>query len=565
MNEWFKKLLDQIKALWAKWSLIQKIILIGIVVVIIGAIVAVSKISSTPTTSPLFQTAITDQNARDDILFRLDQENVEYTVSAAGIISVKDKATARRMRALLDQEGLIPDSVPAWSWLGMEQWTITDFERNVNLRNSVITELQNHLKEQADIADVNVVITMPEKSTFTADQTPVTASVVITPAAGSDLSTNRKKVLAIKKDIRNAVAGLTDENITILDNAGNDLGDFEGMQDFDRISVIEKQQKLIAQLEAKYRVEILSALQGIFGPDRVRNLNIKIDMDMSEKTIESTEYKPIVYKEDNPDTSYDDSELKDSLVLSSETVTKVSKGTVYNPEGPAGVEGQNPVVYSDMTNTYTLTEEKGEKVNNVVNSSQTSEVKSPEMGRRTVSVNIDGVWTRNYDEKGNPILGTEGWSFEPVSDEYLADAISYVQDAIGYDRKRGDSVTVTRIKIDRTAEHEALDDELRRKEQMQKTIIYICIGVAAVLLAFIVFRFISREVERKRRLKEEALLRQHQMEREKTLWEAEQAGMEVTMSIEERERAELQETAIAMAKEHPEDIAMLIRTWLTEE
>ena len=565
MNEWFKKLLDQIKALWAKWSLIQKIILIGIVVVIIGAIVAVSKISSTPTTSPLFQTAITDQTARDDILFRLDQENVEYTVSAAGIISVKDKATARRMRALLDQEGLIPDSVPAWSWLGMEQWTTTDFERNVNLRNSVITELQNHLKEQADIADVNVVITMPEKSTFTADQTPVTASVVITPAAGSDLSTNRKKVLAIKKDIRNAVAGLTDENITILDNAGNDLGDFDGMQDFDRISVIEKQQKLIAQLEAKYRVEILSALQGIFGPDRVRNLNIKIDMDMSEKTIESTEYKPIVYKEDNPDTSYDDSELKDSLVLSSETVTKVSKGTVYNPEGPAGVEGQNPVVYSDMTNTYTLTEEKGEKVNNVVNSSQTSEVKSPEMGRRTVSVNIDGVWTRNYDEKGNPILGTEGWSFEPVSDEYLAEAISYVQDAIGYDRKRGDSVTVTRIKIDRTAEHEALDDELRRKEQMQKTIIYICIGVAAVLLAFIVFRFISREVERKRRLKEEALLRQHQMEREKTLWEAEQAGMEVTMSIEERERAELQETAIAMAKEHPEDIAMLIRTWLTEE
>ena len=47
--------------------------------------------------------------------------------------------------------------------------------------------------------------------------------------------------------------------------------------------------------------------------------------------------------------------------------------------------------------------------------------------------------------------------------------------------------------------------------------------------------------------------------------EAEQAGMEVTMSIEERHRAELQENAIMMAKEHPEDIAMLIRTWLMEE
>jgi flagellar M-ring protein FliF len=27
----------------------------------------------------------------------------------------------------------------------------------------------------------------------------------------------------------------------------------------------------------------------------------------------------------------------------------------------------------------------------------------------------------------------------------------------------------------------------------------------------------------------------------------------------------LQETAVAMAKEHPEDVAMLIRTWLMEE
>jgi flagellar M-ring protein FliF len=72
-------------------------------------------------------------------------------------------------------------------------------------------------------------------------------------------------------------------------------------------------------------------------------------------------------------------------------------------------------------------------------------------------------------------------------------------------------------------------------------------------------------MERRRRLKEEELLRKHQMEREKTLWEAEQAGMEVSMSVEERKRLELQENAINMAKEHPEDVALLIRTWLMEE
>ena len=86
-----------------------------------------------------------------------------------------------------------------------------------------------------------------------------------------------------------------------------------------------------------------------------------------------------------------------------------------------------------------------------------------------------------------------------------------------------------------------------------------------VLIVFIVFRFITRELERRRRLREEEILRRQQAEREKALWEAKQDGIDVTMSVEERKRAELQENAIAMAKEHPEDVAMLIRTWLMEE
>lgn len=69
----------------------------------------------------------------------------------------------------------------------------------------------------------------------------------------------------------------------------------------------------------------------------------------------------------------------------------------------------------------------------------------------------------------------------------------------------------------------------------------------------------------RRRLAEEARIRQQEEERQRALLEAQQQGMEVTMSVEERKRAELQENAIAMAKEHPEDVAMLIRTWLMEE
>ena len=72
-------------------------------------------------------------------------------------------------------------------------------------------------------------------------------------------------------------------------------------------------------------------------------------------------------------------------------------------------------------------------------------------------------------------------------------------------------------------------------------------------------------MERRRRAREEELLRQQQLAREQALWEAKDEAQTVTMSVEESRRAELQENAINMAKEHPEDVAMLIRTWLMEE
>jgi len=89
--------------------------------------------------------------------------------------------------------------------------------------------------------------------------------------------------------------------------------------------------------------------------------------------------------------------------------------------------------------------------------------------------------------------------------------------------------------------------------------------VAGILVAFIVFRLISREMERRRKLREEELSRQHQAMREAALRSAEEEGVEVQMSVEERARLEMQENAINMAREHPEDVAQLIRTWLMEE
>lgn len=567
MNEWLKRFVSQITGLWGKWTLVQKLILGGVAAAAVIGLVVLLSVSSAPSMVPLIDTPIADETQRDAIIVRLNQENVHSSVSASGIISVQDEATARRMRSLLIREDLIPQNVDPWSLFDVERWTVTDFERNVNKRRSIIEEVRQHIKAIDDVDDASVVVNMPETTLFSEDQNPVTASVVIYPKPGSDITTNRKKVEGIQKILKFAVEGLTDGNITIADSSGTVLNDFEGMQEWDRLSRIEKEQKLIAQLEAQYRAKILNALQQIYGIDRVRDLNIKIDMDMSDKSVQQRDYLATTIREDNPETPYDDSEVVQSITLSSETSTTRWQGSGFNPEGPAGVEGQTAPAYKDMSNLYGLSEQSIVKQNELVGQRDTTETVSPSMGRRTVSVNIDGLWTKKRDENGSFIIknGSIEREYQAIPSEELQSATKAVQDAIGYTRARGDSVSVLNIRFDRTVQFEKEDAAYMQKRQTEQTILYSLIALAVILVAFIIYRMITRELERRRRLREEELLRKHQMEREKTLWEAEQAGMEVSMSVEERKRLELQENAINMAKEHPEDVALLIRTWLMEE
>lgn len=571
MNEWLKKMIDKTKEFWKNSSIVKKVILIGIIVAIIGAIVVATNVSSKPTTVKLFNAAVTDETLRSQILDRISQENIEAFVSDDGYISVLDDKTARKMRSILVTEGLTPSNVDIFEGFYNRSWSTTDKEQNIRLKNLITQNLKMHLESLSDISSANVTLVLPENELFASDQKPVSASVILNIKPSSNLANERKRLLGIQKLILSAVEGLTAENLTISDMDGNVLNDFEGMADMDRVSVIERQQKLRRKLEAQLKADVLIALQKTKTEDRIRDLNVTIDMDMSEKSNESTIYTPIEMKADNKDTPYDESVYVEGLPISQQTVTKEWQGTGYNPEGPAGVEGQNPPVYSDMSNVIGKSTETGVTQNNAVNTTHTKEKVAPRPGRVTVSVNIDGEWKKLRDPKTHTYMidektGSIAREYIPVSSEELLALTNYVKNAVGYKKDRGDEVTVTNIKIDRSAQFAEEDEEYFKKQQTRRTILLVLISIAVVLVGFILFRIISKEIERRKRLREEELLRQQQAAREQALWNAtDESGVQVTMSVEESRRAELQENAINMAKEHPEDVAMLIRTWLMEE
>jgi flagellar M-ring protein FliF len=568
MNELIKKIAGQLANLWGKWSMIQKVILVGIAVLVIGGIAALFGVSSAPSLVPVIDAPIRDEMALDRIRLRINQEGVRTIVSPAGLIQVVDETTARRMRTILIREDLIPTNIDPWAIFDKERWTITDFERNVNFRRAQTQMITDHIKAIDDVDDANVTIVFPERELFRSDQNPVTASVIITPKPGSDITTNRKKVEGIQKILKFAIEGLRDDNIVITDQSGVMLNDFTGMAAVDRINIIDKERKLIQQQEAKFRADVLRELQSTFSPDRVRDLNVRIDMDMSKKAVDTEEFFPFTLRPRTPGLSYDDSEILPSVPRSRSTSETKWEGTGYNPEGPSGVEGQTPPAFKDMSNLYGRMTQETNVQNEEINRKITQEERSPQIERVTVSVNIDGTWKWKYDEKGKPVIQPDGSierEYTPIPADQLRQTQELVQSAIGYSAARGDTVTVRNIQFDRTLEFKAEDDKYFKQKQMQMTVIIVLSGLTLLMVGFIIFRVIAREMERRRRLAEEERARREQALRESAMMEAEQEGMEVSISMEERTRMELMESVVNLTKEHPEDCAQLIRTWLLEE
>ncbi|MBQ5400585.1 MAG: flagellar M-ring protein FliF [Treponema sp.] len=570
MNEWFKKTFGTIKEKWSKWKPVQKLILIGIVVLIVAGIVIMVSVSSRKTSVRLFNAPV-ESGQQASIISRLERDGIKADIDSDGYITVENDAVAKKYRSRLVAEGYEPTQVDPYSLFDTQKWSRTSFDDDVNWKRAQEASLAQHLEQLDGIREANVMLSLPKAATFKNAQNPTTASVVIYPRAGSDVLEGKKSVKGIMHLIMRSIEGLKEEDITILNGDTNEeVSDLSGLEDADHQKNVENQQKWIRKQEAYYQSQVVNALQSTFGAKRVTIANMKIDMDMSERSYTATEYSGVTIKPDNPNTIYDDSEVRDSLVLSEELVDKKFTGTGYNPEGPAGTEGQNPPVYSDMSNVIGETTESGVKRNYVMNQKNTAGKEEPKIDRLTISVNIDGTWQYPlYDPETKKVRLSDSGGYErtyvPISDEVLAQVTKLVQSAVGYDASRGDSVVVTNIPFDHQDEFREEDEKFRKAQRTKMTIFISLIAIAIILVLFIAFRLISKEIERRRRIREEEELRRQQQQREAALWEAKEQGMEVTLSVEERKRAELQENAIAMAKNHPEDVAMLIRTWLMEE
>lgn len=565
MSNFFTNFFVLAKGIFKKASTVQKIALGLIIFFVILAFVFLIGFSTKSQSIALFGVEIKDQYLLDRISQRLDRENVKYFLSSDGRIYLDDEKLAKKMRAILVREELVPVHMDPWALFDIDRWTITDFERSINLRRSITRAVEQHIVALDDVDAVSVNLVMPEKALFKESQEPVKASVRITPRPGSDIITNRKKVEGLVKLIQYAIEGLESDNIAIVDNSGTILNDFSNLDGIDRIDLAEKERKLKLKYEAMLRGEIDSALGKVLSVDRFMIARVNVKLDTSKETTESKEYAPIELQSQDPKASYNTRKVSDSTIISSQTQKKEYQGQGYSPWGPPGQEGNTPPEYQDLSDITGKYNESQEIKNVALNEKKSTSEKEP---ARIVGVSlgifVDGIWNFVYDEKGNFVIenGMRKREYKPMALEEIKNIEDVLQSSFEYKPERGDSITVRNISFDRMNEFRKMDENYFASERFKYFLFIASIIFSLLILVFTIFFAISRELERRRRLREEELAKQAHLRRQQALMDGgDDIGVDdVVGGI--REGDELQNNAELLAREKPEDVAKLIRTWL---
>ncbi|HCL58109.1 MAG TPA: flagellar M-ring protein FliF [Spirochaetia bacterium] len=566
-----KSILNKLKTGFGKLTGVQKGIIGGVILLMIILFVVIGGMSSQSGRYPLYGVKYKlKEKDLDKIVKSLKSMGVEFEVSDNQIF-VNDKETAMKMKTELGLEGIIPQDLKSWDLFDNQPFTTTDFERQINVRRAITVSIKEHIEMLDEIENADVVISYGEKEKYFADDianNPLTASVVITPSPGSDIIGNKNKIKGLRDLIAKGVDQLKPENIVIMDYQGNVLTDkLVETDEEENIRLAKQHLQVKEKLRMEYTSDLRNQLAKVFTPDRL-DLKLNLELNWDVKKIKENLIKPVVIKEDNPETPYDDSIVQDSVIVSKKNTTEEFKGQGYIPEGPGGIEDQIPAGLKEKMDRYN-TYSKNEVIENKEFSRAETEVrKDPyDLEKLTVTVFLDGKWEKELDEDGDMIIanGRIKRKFVPISPETVKQVEESLKAYTGYNMTRGDKISVQAVSFDRSSEFEKEDEEIRKSQRIKKTILAIVIGLVGIFVISIIYKAIEREMARRRRIREEELIKQQEALRMAALKASEHDSITAELSPEERARLELQENALKVAKEKPEEVAKLIRTWLSSD
>jgi flagellar M-ring protein FliF len=414
MNDFLVKLRDQVKQILSGFTTGQKAVTaVAIVGVLLGSYLFTSW-ASKPDYAPLF-TGLESADAAA-VTEALQSEGVPYKLSNGGATIMVPANQVTSARLSLSGQGLPQTSTVGWGILDKQGITASEFQQRVGFQRALEGELDSTISAMDGVQDATVHLVVPKDDLFTDDQQKATASVLLKLRPNTTLGAAR--VQSVVHLVASAVEGLSPDDVTISDSAGNLLS--APGEDGANAAAGDMRAQQTAAKEAKIKTEIKAFLASVVGPNGA-DVRVAAELDFDQIQTTSEEFGSV------------DGEAPP--VVSSTTNTETYTNTDTAPEGVLG-GGETTTDAQDSE----YTKEAEQQVNAVDKHTTVAKQAPGKVARLSVSVLLDQA-------------KSEGLNMATIEDGIAA--------AAGINADRGDTIEVSRVAFDDTV---AQAEEEARKE-----------------------------------------------------------------------------------------------------
>lgn len=526
LSQFFKNLIAKWKELSKRKKIAFGVIFAGIIAAVIFAGISLG----TTKYAVLFSNLNSTDSA--NVYKQLQSDKIDAKVQGNSILVPKDQVDKVRMQVLSEVQ--ITNGSQGFELLDKSSFGTTDEQMKITYQRALQGELERTIKGFSEVQDARVHLVIPDDTAFEKDTDPGSASVTLKLKPGQSLTKDQvKSVIAL---VSGAVKNVPAKNIQVMDDNMNLLSDdlYTDKNNGEQSTTsADKQQQLQKQYEENLQKRLQSMLETVYGKDKVK-VTVNTELDFDDVQQDSTTYDPksvIVSENDKKSTSNsgDNSGTSNSPVDNNMTNSTASSN------------GNNLSTSEETTKNYDVS-----KV-------EQKTIKAPGAVKRlTASVALDG----NVDDATKTSIKNLAVS------------------AIGYDDNRGDTISVEGIPFDTTLKDKArkdLDEMNKATEQAKKNKLYTIIGIiAAIVIAAAVGIFLW--MRKNRREEEEAFDDEFGSTQsidtiigDDDMDTNEQPKFKPVEFEEENEQTHLENEIRKYAKDKPDQVVDVIKSWLAED
>jgi flagellar M-ring protein FliF len=520
--------MERARSTFATISLGQKVV-IGLLLVglLLGGVFFFRWITA-PTQAPLFSNlASTDASA---IVDELTAAGVDYDLTDGGQTIMVAKDQVYDLRLTMSGQGLPAGQDTGYALLDEQGITTSEFQQQVTYQRALEGELSKTLESLSGVRSAVVHVALPEDEVFVTEAAKPTASVLLDLAPGTTLS--GEQIMAVTNLVSSSVQDMEPDQVTVADSTGQVLsaaGTGVTAAAGDARSQVEQ------EFENRLSASAQKILDSVVGPGR-SVVSVRADVDLSQR---ETTSETFTYDEDTPP-------------ISESTTTENYSGAGVPVGGVLGPENM-PDAAANAGGGDSTYEKESTTANNAVG--KTTEVVQGAPGdleRLTVSVVMDDAVAGNLNQQQIRDLMTT---------------------AVGLDEARGDDITVASLPFDTTAADAAAAEmeaarEAEASEQMWSMIRNggIAAGIALVVLLVWLRSRRQRDVEEDYEPLELTDDMLDELDRLRIRSTRDEPLVDNrAMELEAAERQKVRGEISTMVSERPDEVAAMLRGWLTEK